>query len=235
MNFDKILEYQGVDKELLALENEVAKCPERARLLSANSKVNGAVEAIGKLSSEAADLINNYAKLKEKLDEINEKLNDFDGITEGVEEVGEADHYLKLIDGITADLAALEREALRDGSRIDGVGSDYKKIWEVGIRANEEYKQAKSVFDAVIAERQPRVDELRKQLAAIAKEIPDEILQAYLRLRAAKKNPVLVPYEPSTQTCKGCGLELSSAARGKLKASGDHAECPNCGRMIYMP
>lgn len=235
MKFEQgILDYQAVDKELLALENEVTKSPERARLYTANGRVNAAAEGIGKLGAEAVELVSGFDKLKERLDAIVEKLNDFDGIAEGAEDVSEADHYLKMLDSLIAEISALEKDASRDSNRTDGISSDFKRLWTIGTNANEEYKKAKVEYDAYIAERQPKINELTAKLNELKKAVSPEIIAVYLRLRAAKKNPAFIQYDASVGACKGCGLELSSAARGKLKSSGDATECPNCGRILFV-
>ena len=80
----KILQYQKIDQELMALENEVAKSDERQKLAVAKSRLESATEMIGKLKAEASDLLAGYAAMKGKIDALKEELDEFDGILEDV-------------------------------------------------------------------------------------------------------------------------------------------------------
>ena len=100
MKFDSILEYQRVDIELIALENEATSSKELAGLYSAKKNLDNATATIGKLSSEAGELIANHQKIQDKLSALKAKLDEFDGIIEGVEDLSEADYYLKQIEAL---------------------------------------------------------------------------------------------------------------------------------------
>ena len=64
MKFDKILQYQKIDQELMNLESEVAKSDERQKFAVAKSHLESATEMIGKLKSEAGELLAGYAAMK---------------------------------------------------------------------------------------------------------------------------------------------------------------------------
>ena len=78
MKFDKILEYQKIDQELMSLESEVAKSEERQKLAVAKSRLEGATEMIGKLKAEASDLLAGYGAMKDKIDALKDELDEFD-------------------------------------------------------------------------------------------------------------------------------------------------------------
>ena len=88
MKFDKILQYQKVDQELLALETEVAKSEARQKYVIAKNKLDGATETIKNLKTEASELLNGYSTMKEKIDALKEELDEFDGILDDVQDVG---------------------------------------------------------------------------------------------------------------------------------------------------
>ena len=235
MKFDTILEYQNIDRELLALENEFSKSKERAVYVAAKSKLESATETVGKLSHEAAELLSNYNNLSARAEEQKAKLDEFDGILDGVADVNEADYYIRQIGAISDEIAALERDAAKDGERIDSIGAEYKKTWEVGKKASDAYKEAYAAYNAAAAAIQPKVKELQTKLAALKGEVPTEFMEAYMSLRAAKKTPAFVAYKPESGTCGRCFMEVSGATRSKLKNPGDYAECPNCRRILYIP
>lgn len=234
MKFDSILEYQRVDLELIALENEATSSKELAGLYSAKKNLDNATATIGKLSSEAGELIANHQKIQDKLSALKAKLDEFDGIIEGVEDLSEADYYLKQIEALASEIASLEKEASKDMGRIDGVNNEYKKTWEAGIKASEGYKQAKIAYEQYMASMQPKVLEIKAKLDTLRKDVPDELFNYYKSHRDPKKMPVFVEYDATKNICGRCRMEVPGDTAGKLRA-GEGAECPNCRRILYMP
>lgn len=235
MKFDSILEYQKIDQELIALETEVTKSKERSALFSAKGRVDEATGTIGKLSSEAAEIISSYQKLKDRTDKLQSRLEEFNGVLDGIADINEAEYYLKQIETVVGEISALEKDASKDSSRIDTVGAEYKKTWEAGTKALDAYKRAKVAYDSFIAERQPRVAEIKARLDSLKKEIPEELFALYSTLRSAKQMPAFVEYDQKTDGCRGCFMDIPNDTKGKLKVSGDYTECPNCRRILFLP
>ena len=67
---------------------------------------------IGKLKSEAGELLAGYAAMKEKIDALKDELDEFDGILDDVQDANEADHYLKMV----ASLSKKRQTVLRQKS-----------------------------------------------------------------------------------------------------------------------
>ncbi len=234
MKFDKILQYQKIDQELLALETEVAKSEVRQKFALAKSKLDGATATIGKLKTEANDLLNGYTAMKERIDALKAEIDEFDGILDDVQDVGEAEHYLKLVTAISEKIVALEKEANAASSRIDQVNDAYKKTWEQGVKASEAYNAARTEYNAFVGERQPRVTEIKKQLDALKPDIPEQIMKTYMSLRATKKMPAFVEYDPNKKICGRCYMEVPNDTCAKLRNAGDFAECPNCRGILFV-
>lgn len=235
MKFDKILQYQKVDQELLALEAEVTKSDVRQKFVLAKSKLDNATNTISKLKAEANELLGGYGAMKEKIDALKSELDEFDGILEDVQDVGEAEHYLKLVNAIAEKISALEKEANSAASRIDQVNDNYKKTWEQGVKASESFNVAKAEYNAFVGERQPRVAQIKTQLDALKKDIPAPLMNVYQSLRATKKMPAFVEFDPSSKMCGRCYMEVPNDVCSKLRNPGDYAECPNCRRVLYVP
>ena len=94
---------------------------------------------------------------------------------------------------------------------------------------------ALAAYNAATSEVKPRVTELQKKLTELRGKIPAEFMEAYLSLRAAKKTPAFVVYDPKSGTCGRCFMEVAGDTKSKLKNPGDYAECPNCRRILYIP
>ena len=234
MKFDKILEYQKIDQELMSLESEVAKSEERQKLAVAKSRLEGATEMIGKLKAEASDLLAGYGAMKDKIDALKDELDEFDGILDDVQDANEADHYLKMVAAIADKINALEKAANGAAVKIDQVNDSYKKTWEQGVKATDVYKSAKAEYDNLVRNFQPRVVEIKAQLNALKAEIPQNVMNAYLNLRGAKRMPAFVKYDSKNCLCGRCMMEVDNDTKSKLRNVGDYAECPNCRRILYV-
>ena len=74
---------------------------------------------------------------------------------------------------------------------------------------------------------------IARQLQAIKKELDEAMLKKYLELRNAKKMPAFVVYNAGN--CGACGMDIAIEVGRKLNKSGDMAECPHCGRIVFVP
>lgn len=235
MTFDKILQYQKIDQELLALENEVAKSDAMQKLAVAKNRLNTATTSLNQIKTEASELLNGYNAMRSKIDALKAELDEFDGILDDVQDVGEAEHYLKLVTAIADKINALEKEANLAASKIDQIGDNYKKTFEQGVKANDSVRVAKAEYNVYVSEMQPKVASIRAQLAELKKEIPEKIMEVYQSLRSSKKMPAFVEFDPNRKMCGRCFMEVPNDVCSKLRNPGDYAECPNCRRVLFVP
>lgn len=237
MNFDKLLEYQSLDAELMKLDAEVKRSDEAKRYAQAVARRNEASEKYTKLTQDANDLLGAFSVIKKKLDGLKEELDGFDGILDDVQDSQEAEHYLKLVNAISVQLAAVEKEATQIASKIDKVASEASKVWEQGVQAQREVKTVKVDYERKVATLQPEADRLKAKLSEIAKEVPPQFLKTYAAIKAAKKLPAFVAYPNGNNYgyCSRCSVELASDTKAKLKNPGDYAECPDCRRILFIP
>ena len=235
MKFDKILQYQKIDQEANALKAEMSKSDAYQRYQDSQAKLEAATANIGKLTAEANDLLKGYDTMKNKMEALKSELAEFDGILEDVDNINEAEYYLKLVSAISDKLTALEKEANAVAGRIEQISSAYSKTWAQGVKATQTNKAAKAEYNAFAAEYKGKFDEIQQRLNALVKEIPEDVLNEYLTLRKSKKLPVYVEYDAENKACGRCRMEVPNDVCSKLKVAGDYAECPNCRRIMYVP
>lgn len=236
MNFEKILEYQRIDQEILALENEVNKSKERANLAAAKNNIAKSTEIINRLKDEAAALLVSYNSVQDKIDKLKAELDEYEGVLDGVQDVAETDYYIKKVSVISDSISALEKEVALGSKRIDDINDKYKKTWEQGVKDTAVFKAAKAEYDKLVEDYRPQVVEKVNARDALKDDIPPKMLDVYNSLRSAKKMPAFVPYDgKSSVCCPRCGMEVANDTLSKLKNPGDYAECPNCRRILYIP
>lgn len=234
MKFDKILQYQKIEQEALAIKAEMSRSEAWQKYQDTQAKLEGATSSIGKLTAEANELLKSYERMKSKIEAVKSELSDFDGILEDIQDVTEAEYYLKLVSAISDKLGALEKEANGVAGKIEQINSAYTKTWEQGVKASQAYKTAKAEYNNFALTYKAKFDELQKALVALSKEIPAEIMSEYNRLKKSQKLPVFVAFDPSSKVCGRCRTEVSNDVCAKLKNPGDYAECPNCRRILFV-
>lgn len=235
MKFDKrILDYQRIDNELIALEGEVTKSKERQALVASKTKLDDATSQINKLSSEANEILAQYADYQSKIKALQAKLAEFDGIVDGIEDVAEAEYYIKQIDGILSEISTIEKEIAKSGVHADSINQEFAKTWNAGMHASEVFKKATKEYNDFMAKLQPDAQRIKAELAALQKEIPEEFLKMYINLRNMKKTPAFVEYDRQNASCGRCRMDVPNDTKEKLRESGDWAECPNCRRILYI-
>lgn len=234
MELDKILEYQKYDQELYKLENEVLRSDARQKYVHAKAQVDEATNQIKKLQKDADELLQSYGGMKTSIKKLSDELQEFDGILDDVQDVSEAEHYLKMVNAINDKLNALEKEVAQVSGRIDQVNDAFKRTWDQGVKSREIQQKAREEYNRYVGALQPKVNELKAVLAKIEKEVPEPLMKSYKALRGNKKMPAFVKYDVNDHLCARCRMEVPSSVRSKLRAPGDVAECPNCRRILYV-
>ncbi len=235
MNFDKMLEYQQYDQEYYNRQAALLASPEGKAKERAEKAYAEAREAIGKLNSDARDLLNIYNALKAELDSNREELDDFNGILEGTTDPVEVEHYLKKVTAIKGKLEALEKKLSEAVARMEKLFQNFTNVVAQGKKAEADRKAAEAAFNKLCQQNQSALEELKRKLDEIKSAIPREMEEYFKARKSVKKFPVMKSYDPKSKFCTGCGMELAGDTASKLKNPGDFAECPNCRRLLYIP
>ena len=237
MNFEKILEYQRIDQEILALENEVNKSKERANLATAKNNIAKSTDIINKLKDEAAALLASYNTVQERIEKLKKELDEYEGVLDGVQDVAETDYHIKRVTTIADNISALEKEIALGSKRIDEINERYKKTWDQGVKDTAIFKNAKADYDKLVESFRPQVVEKMATRDALKGDVPEKMFATYMTLRNGKKLPAFVPYDVQKYSgcCPRCGMEVANDTLAKLKNPGDYAECPNCRRILFIP
>ncbi|MBQ9276817.1 MAG: hypothetical protein IJ226_04400 [Clostridia bacterium] len=237
MNFEKMLEYQRIDQEILALENEVNKSKERANLALAKNNIAKSTDIINGLKAEATSLLASYNAVQEKIEALKAELDEYEGVLDGVQDVAETDYHIRKVSAINDSISALEKEVALGSKRIDEINEKYKKTWDQGVKDTALFKSAKADYDKLVESFRPQVAEKVAARDALKGEIPEKMFAAYTSLRNGKKLPAFVPFDAnkSSGCCPRCGMEVANDTLARLKSAGDFAECPNCRRILFIP
>ena len=159
-----------------------------------------------------------------------ETLQYFDNVDELVTDGADISFYQKKaqtkvdqLKKFKADLAALV-------NAIKETDAEYKKLKKQVLAAQTQYKEAAEKYKAAKAEADVEMKPITQELAALAKDVPAEMMEKYQTKRKEKNMPVFV--EINGNRCSVCGMEQPLASCNKLK-DGALIECDYCHKVIY--
>lgn len=227
----KLLEYQELDKKIKKIKKE-----------SGNGNLEKTVENLNKVIKDSQTKILELEETSKKLLETLNKLMEVQkkGISYvekcsniNIEAMSEKE--LKEFDVKTTQtakqLAELDSRISSHNAEVKKAVLDYKMYRKKILDAKEKREALKTESSEKSQSNEPQLEELKKQMAKLEKEIEPAKLNKYKSLKQDGIFPVIVPLVD--KRCGGCRMELSNATLDKLKANGVH-ECEQCRRLIYI-
>ena len=122
----------------------------------------------------------------------------------------------ELVDKIAPDVIEVTKEEIMKKSKL----------------GREKFDGYKAKYTKLKADVEPKIAELKAQLAKIQKDIDSKLYQKYMQKRENRIFPVFVAL--TENKCGGCRMEISASKLGAMKNNEFGViECENCGRIIY--
>ena len=225
-----ILKYQEIDTKLYKLERDLAGCEERKEYVKFKKFLETAPEKLDALEVKATALKAEAAELTKKYQKTEETLKDFDNLDELVTGGADISFYRKKAQSIVEQLKKLKADLAVLTENVKSTDAEYQKLKKQVISAQKQYADATEKYKTVKEARAPEKNEIEAQLSAVAKEIPEAMLETYKTKRKERIFPVIG--ELTGNRCPFCSMEPPLAARNKL-TGGATIECDNCHRLIF--
>ncbi len=226
---EKLLEYQTIDANLKNIENDLKKSDEFKKYAQAVKFLKTVSDSKAQIEAKAAALLSGIKVLEEKLNKLDENKNDFIGLDD-VDDEETLIFLKKKSQELSRQYASLEGEIDKLSKDMQELTVQYKKLMastKLMLSQQEEYKKR---YEDLSKEKDAEKEQIKKQLAVIAKDIPAEYLNKYKEKRKDPKFPIV--YEVIGKHCGACGTELSQLELSRLKNE-KIIECENCRRLIF--
>ena len=229
--FDKILEYQKIEGNVLKLEGELAKSADREKAAEIQQELKSFHARLVVLENNAKQVNDAYSKAIKKYQEYNEKLAELEKQVESIDE-SKVDLYEKAYKDFANIAVGLEKEIAKMHNEIQQISHEYEEIIKKSKVDREKFDKYKAAYTKLKLELEPKINEGRAELAKIQKEIEAKLFQKYLQKRENRIFPVFVAL--TDNKCGGCRMEISASKLGAMKNNEFGViECENCGRIIY--
>ena len=232
---DKILAYQEVDKKLRDIEIELAKSEERKKTYAAQTFLKSVNDQISALDKRAEELVAKYASLNSAYAKLEEEIKEYDGLEVG-DDLDQVVYIKKKAQVLASEIESLAEAIEAVAGDIKGVLKEFSKIKAENKAMKEQYEEYMPKYNALKDSKKDEIDGIRKELAAIEKQIPEDVMEKYKQKRKDRIFPVL---NKATELGKSgiycaCGKDLPDAQQRQLKG-GEIVECESCHRLLYLP
>lgn len=233
MNIEGMLKYQSLDRELNQL-NEKFRTSDATVLYNRNMKLyKQTIEDGKRMSGVIGEHFVNIDRLTKQYEKL---LADIDEYYKGVDEINDlkqADYYEKQLIKLYTMIENIEKEL--DGVRKELVrlDADAKTFFTNANGYFMNVKKCTPDMEKVKQEIQTKAKAVMAEQKEIEKTIEPELFSKYKKAKDVAKFPPLVPFDEATNSCMGCGLELSKDIAAKLRQDGGLEFCPNCNRLVY--
>ncbi len=226
-----ILAYQECDKKLFKIEKEISSCPERKELHLVKKFLATAAEKLDALDNKAKQLKLQMVELAKKYKTAEETLSEFEHIDEIVGDgSGDIGFYKKKVLTLLDVLKKIKGDIANLTTAINETHDEYQKLKKQVIAKQAEYKTAQEKYEGVKASRSGEIEEIKKQLAGLKKEIAENVMERYENKRKEKVFPVVGKIQD--RRCPYCSMELSLKDMNDI-SGGVAIECAECHRILY--
>ena len=225
-----ILKYQEIDTKLYKLERELASSEERKEYVKVKKFLETAPEKLDAMEVKANALKTEAAELIKKYEKMEETLQEFEHLDELVTDGADIAFYKKSAQSIAEQLKKLKVDLAALVNSIKTTDSEFQKLKKQVLVAQKQYADAAEKYKAVKASKDAEKKEIEKELAALSKEVPEELMGIYQTKRKERIFPIVG--EVAGNRCPFCSMEPPLAARSKLSGGG-RIECDNCHRIIF--
>ena len=224
-----MLQYQKLDMELKKINRVVNSSQEKEIMNKMISYVKDAQNVSNGIDNQASKVVSDYLALKKSYEANIKKVEKLTAsMPKNADELKSA---YALINTLSSELFMIERNL----NIAIGKAKDLLKEFEVTknnvIKARSKHKASKENYEKLIAEYEPKIQEIKSQMKALEKDLNPQLFEKYKTMKGDNIFPVFVPLLDE-KACFGCRMEVASSKLNKL-TNEPFITCEHCGRLIY--
>lgn len=233
MNIEGMLKYQSLDREINQL-NEQFRTSEATRQYNKYMKLyKQAIEDGKRMSGVIGEHFVNVDRLTKQYEKLLADIGEYNNVLDEITDVKQADYYEKQLLKLYNALEAIEKELDNVRKELMKLDADAKAFFANVNNYFMAVKKSTPEMEKVKMEIQSKAREVMLAQKELEKTIEAELVEKYKKAKEIAKFPPLVPFDEATNSCMGCGLELSKDIAAKLRQDGGLEFCPNCNRLVY--
>ncbi len=232
MKVEKMLEYQKLDSEMFKIEKQLKENVHRRNAGQMHENMKNAQNRSLKLEEKAGSLFEEIEKVKKQVKTQEDKMQEFLNKDLSKMSKEEVEYLTTLKNKLAQNLQILEKNLTTLAESVNAVLADFNKTIKTFNSAKEEYAKSKNAYDEDVKAVESQKEKIEKDLADLAKECDNKLLEAYIKRRKENVFPVIVPLKGNS--CGGCHVEMPYVSIAKLEEDGVLV-CEHCRRIIFKP
>ncbi len=230
MNIDALLIYQEKDSELVKLTRRLDNGENKKKLEECKEVARKATIRSAELEELARKAKQEFSDAEVKIEQTKKSLETVLAKDITKLNTSELANMQKIADKITNNLVILAKFLTKLAEKIKNILLEFNQVKKQHSQASQNYTSYLKIYEDECNELQPKIEEIKKELKVLKKDIDDDLFKAYMQRRDDNIFPVIVPIE--NKLCGRCRMELPNIALSKINEKGI-ISCEHCKRLNY--
>jgi predicted nucleic acid-binding Zn-ribbon protein len=233
-NTKLIVEYQELDKNLKAIEDELNGSEVAKKYLVARKFLSTVKESLSDLDKKAQVATDSYNASVKELESLVSSAKELESSLDGCETEEEIEYLKKKYQDASAKISIAEQKVNALSKEMTDLYNEYRKLGQQNKVMKEQYDEFAPKLDELKNSKKDEVQKLRAELKALEGKIDKTLMEKYLTRRKDKKFPIVFGLDLSKKLnyCPFCATSMPMTFMEEL-SSGEIKECESCHRLIY--
>jgi hypothetical protein len=225
---------QDADLEIMRAAKQLDEMPEKRAIIDARRKIQEvttlkakADELLRRLRNESSRLEDEASALEQKIAAEQKRVMSGD-----ITNAKELQHITREVDSLKRRREKLDMETLGVMERVEKAAEQVAKVEAALDKLQAQEGRLVAEFKDKGGHLQTRIEQLKRERAALAGKLSIELLARYEELRAAKGGVGAGRLDGST--CTACRMELPAQRVDEIMGGPDIALCPACRRLLVV-
>jgi predicted nucleic acid-binding Zn-ribbon protein len=224
-----LIKIQECDSQLVKLSAKKKTLPEDIEKL--NQEFNSFEEEIKKNKVKYDELKSRHVENENKIKKINEGIVKTKERMLEVKNNKEYQAMLKEIETAESSRSEVETSIISLLEELDKLAVLVKKDEEILKQNRNKFEQEKKAMEDDLNAVDADVVSLEQQRIDLQKNVPEELLAKYEKLKKRNKGVGITSVWKSV--CNGCHMNIPPQLYNEVQRSEELFSCPNCNRIIY--
>ena len=223
-------DYQLADVEADNVKKDIARSPQRLKLLKLRENIQEQQNFLKTLETEAAAMLDRIDVLQDAISMNEEQLKLLQNKVQDnpAKDSKEAREYIMDTQRLVNDLNEYDQETRRISKDAADRDKKQRDIKRLAVKIKTEFDALREEYNTEYQQKAKELESLQAIADEKAKKLDKALLDKY---NAVKQHSVPPMAKLVNDRCGGCNMSFPSSVLHAIKAGKD-VECETCGRMI---
>ena len=231
--YELLWKYQQVDMELDQYEREMRASSNRKELIKHRDFLREQQEVLKKIEADVEIMSDRIEALADEITRLNGSVAEATATLEAnrPQDVEEAKKQIAAVQKLLNTISRYETELAKMRKDSEARDRQQREVRVRAAKARAEFDRIKVIYDEEYKVAAVKLEELKKKVAAEAKDIDPALIEKYKAIKRHAAQPITRLHD---DRCGGFNMQLSAADKDKMRSGVPYVECENCGRIILV-